>query len=119
MAMILKATKSYSDNYGNTYTDAYAVVDQVNGNKKRGEQMVVLEIYKDSQARTDGHMPIASHSYTATGAKWDDDFSPAAVAIHGDHYKAAYKYVDKLKVLDAEGNETETKLWADWKSDEV
>jgi hypothetical protein len=126
MALILKANKTYEDNHGNIYSDAYAVVDQNNGNKKNKNQHIVLEIYKDSTARTDKKQPISSTSYTVSGDDFNTYFSPEAIAADKDHYNRAYAYLLSLEKFSTDENGSQVSfdpkqyVWADeWESDEV
>ena len=44
--MALISTQPITDNFGNTYPNAYGLINQCNGNKKDKQQMFVLEIYR-------------------------------------------------------------------------
>lgn len=115
MALKLKTSKTIEDEYGNTYSDAYAVVDQNNGNKKRKQQHFTLETYKDQQARQDDKQPVKAQSYTVTGDEYDTYFAPSVIAADGDQYSQAYQYVKDLE--ENTGTEEEPvmeKVWKDW-----
>jgi len=126
MAIILKNGKTFEDKFGNVYEDAYGVVDQCNGNKKDKLQYVVLEIYKDVEARAAKKVPIAQFNYTIRGADFDTFFSAGALEASTDQYEKAYAYILQVtKVIGTEVDEetgesidiTEL-VWPDWQSDE-
>ena len=110
-AIILKAHKKYTDRHGVIYDDAYGVVDICNGDKKRKIQHIVLDIYKDSQARSDKLIPPARFSYDITGAEWDDWFSVQAISGDDNQYKQAYEWLHQLEI-------NGELVWIDWESDE-
>ncbi|MFX1499325.1 MAG: hypothetical protein ACFFDH_00010 [Promethearchaeota archaeon] len=120
MALTLKDGLTYNNRYDSTdpYTDAYAVVDECNGNKKTREQRIVLEIYANKAARDAGDSPIDQLAYTVEGDDFDTFFSVAAIDADDNQYKKAYEYLLQLKKKDEEGREIEEYEWEDWESDE-
>jgi len=127
MAIVLKNGKTFEDKFGNVYEDAYGVVDQCNGNKKDKIQYVVLEIYKDQEARTAKKAPIAQFNYTIRGSDFDTHFSAGALEESTNQYQKAYTYILQVtKVIGTEIDEetgeqidiTEL-VWPDWQSDEI
>lgn len=121
MALVLKTGKTYSDIFGNTYSDAYGVVDQCNGNKKDRIQHITFEIYKDQSARQNKKHPVAFFSYTITEEEFDTYFSSAAIAADKDQYNRSYAWLLALEIKDEYGNSMNPVqyVWSDWESDEV
>lgn len=111
MALILKPRKTYTDPHGNVYKEAYAVVDDCNGNKKRKSQHFVLEIYKDKDAREKGLQPVKGYPYDVSGEEFEKWFSVEAIDENDNQYKQSYLYL--LQLEDEEGL-----IWEDWQSDE-
>lgn len=120
MALILKQGETYEDKFGNVYPNAYAVIDQNNGNKKDKIQHIVLEVYKDQQARQDKKQPIDSFPEDVNGEIWESYFAPAVIAADKDHYHQAYLYLLSLEVnTGTEEEPVMVKKYAKWESDEV
>ena len=124
MAIVLKEGKTFGDAYGNVYADAYGVIDQCNGNKKRKNQMFVLEFYKDKTAREEGKKPIHHVNYALTNDEFCEWF--ACDKITDNQYKNAYDYILQLRdireEINPETNELEEvdygPIWGDWEADE-
>lgn len=125
MAIVLKATKTYTDVYTDgTSTTYYGVVDVCNLNKNTCKAHIVLEIYKSSSERTNGKTPVESHNYDVTGSLYTTYFDVAVLDLVSiDQFKEAYLYilneVREPSTYDENGDEVLGNLtWVDWESDE-
>ena len=123
MAIKLKENKTIQDDFGNVYEDAYGVIDDLNGNKKRKQQRIVLEIYKDKAARTEQKKPILQYNYTVQGSEFDTWFGVNSLE-NSNQYKQAYSYLLQIRTIIGKDEETEENIWSDpifndWESDEL
>ena len=124
MAIILKSTKTFSDNFSSgTNTTYYGVVDQCNINKLKKIAYIALEIYIDEASRDAKVSPRSQFNYTVTGADFDTYFGISVLDVN-NQFNRAYAYilaeVREPSTLDEAGEEVQGALtWADWESDEV
>lgn len=95
MALILKQGESINDNYGNTYTEAYAVIDQIDRiNKKTRFAMVTLGVYANKTVSDNLEFsPIHQYTFEIKDEYFDYWLSPQAVSEDKDHYAQAYKFI--------------------------
>jgi hypothetical protein len=126
MALVLKATKTYTDIFTDGTSDSYyGVVDVCNLNKHDCKAMISFQIYKSSSERTNGKSPIKTFSYTVSKDKYPNYFNVGLLDTAGvDQFQEAYLYilneVREPSTFDENGDEVLGALvWADWESDEV
>jgi len=122
MAIQLKVGKTIEDKFGNIYEDAIGVIDQCNGNKKQKLQYIVLEIYKDTEARLT-KQPILQFNYTLRGEEFDSWYGVNSL-IDSNQYKQGYLYLLQLRTIIGKDEETgedilSEPVWGDWESDEL
>jgi hypothetical protein len=102
--MALISTQPITDNFGNTYPNAYGLINQCNGNKKDKQQMFVLEIYR-SQSDINNR-PFMQDIIVVSKEEFDVWFSPQGVINNGgNQYASAYNYLMQLTVPETIINE--------------
>ncbi len=115
MAMILKDNETYTDIFGYTHSDFYAVIDDCHGRKDIGKQYFKLLIYKSKNDRENKKQCIEQYNYVVDGSEWDEFF--AVSSLNDNIYAKAYEYIIQEKLLDSENNPTNEFKWVKWRSD--
>lgn len=113
MALILKSNKTFQDESGNVYGEAYGVVGQISSDKRNKLHTITFVIYKNHSCRNDLKRPVAEYTYGVGGDDFDMYFSPAAITADDNQWKQSYLYLLQLK------NENEDLIYGDWQSDEI
>ena len=127
MAIRLKAWKTYTDPFWNTWSSYWWVVNQNNGNKLIKQQNYDLSIWINEQTRLDykngtntNVKPVYSTNFVASDTDFDNHFSAAAISADDNHYKQAYLHLLSIPELDQNWDPTWNLVWGDdWETDEV
>ena len=120
MALVLKTDKTFTDDFGNSHSDAYGVIDQANFNKNRDKGgNIIFEIYTNQQARIDKKQPIYQKSYPISAEDFDTWFAPDVISADDNQYKQAYLYLLQKTHNAGDDENPDMQLdWPDWESDE-
>jgi hypothetical protein len=105
MAISLKTGLTYTDDFGNTSTEYYGVIDVIQLNKHNKFTSIVLEIYASKSARDQSLAPVQIKSYNITNDQFDIWYSLAVLnQPNNNPFKQSYSYLSTL----AE--------WQDWQA---
>lgn len=107
--------RSYEDQYGNSYTDSYWRIVQINVGVADRTANIVFYGYKDAASREANKQSIGSKSYSVSGAVFDQMMAQH-LADKGPNIMAlAYQYAKKTKdvVVDPQDTSKNVSFFAD------
>lgn len=112
MALISNPGVTVSDDYGNSYTAVYAVIDKfIEYDKRQKVAQFMLVFYKSQADVAAGKKPFKEIAYSIGSDIFDNWFSVGAIQADDDPYERAYLYAVSLPAT-AEFDPS------DWSSDE-
>lgn len=113
MALILKPTKTFNDNRGNSYSNAYLVIDRFITDKFTKAQDIQVKIFKNKAARNTGKSPVEIRRHNCLDpTEFDTYFGVVAINNDDNTFKQSYIYLLLIKDLD------DNIIYEDWESDE-
>lgn len=114
MALILKPSKTFSDNKGNTYNAPYLVVDRVITDKYTESQDIQVKIFRDEAARIEGKSPVEIRRHNCIDpTEFDTFFGIIAINNDDNTFKQSYLYLETIK------DEDDNLIYEDWLWDEI
>ena len=118
MACVLKTSKSYTDNHGNSGSDFYYIIDKVVIDKLNKIVTIYPKMFINSTARSEGKDPIdcgLDRKFICSGTNYDTFFA-VAVLKDKDIFEQAYSFL--LQYTENIDGSDVLIVGEDWESDE-
>ena len=112
MGLRLKKGCTFTDRYGHTWNEYYAVIDEVFIQKKDEICDFQIRVFADREARQTGAQPLETFPVSMSNQEYRLWAAPDRLEEYRNSFDMAYQFA--LNQKDSHRNP----VWRDWESDE-